>query len=69
MTFLTLTYLCFSLLKFSREVSDIDDKMPDEVLYGRAGYLFSLLYVKFHYDSGAISSAAIESVSTFHFEF
>lgn len=51
-----------NLLKFSREVSDIDDKMPDEVLYGRAGYLFSLLYVKFHYDSGAISSAAIESV-------
>jgi Lanthionine synthetase C-like protein len=54
----------FSLLKFGREVSDSDDKMPDEVLYGRAGYLYSLLYVKSFYDSNAISSAAIESVSS-----
>ncbi|OQV25614.1 LanC-like protein 2 [Hypsibius exemplaris] len=51
-----------NLLKFGREVSDQDDKMPDEVLYGRAGYLYSLLYVKSLYDSNAISSAAIESV-------
>ncbi|XP_055332816.1 lanC-like protein 2 [Paramacrobiotus metropolitanus] len=51
-----------NLLKFGREVSDVDDKMPDEVLYGRAGYLFSLLYVKTLYDSDAVSSAAIESV-------
>ena len=55
-------FVFWSLLKFGREVGDHDDKMPDELLYGRAGYLFSLLYVKSYYDSSAISSAAIESV-------
>lgn len=59
----TLILRCIrSLLKFGREVSDVDDKLPDEVLYGRSGYLYALLYVKSLYDSDAISGAAIESV-------
>lgn len=33
------------LLQLQRGVVSADSEMPDELLYGRAGYLYALLYV------------------------
>lgn len=35
----------FRLLQLQRSVLSPDSDMPDELLYGRAGYLFALLYI------------------------
>lgn len=44
---ITLTYV-ERLLKITPFVADIDSELPDELLYGRAGFLFSLLFTRKH---------------------
>jgi hypothetical protein len=40
-----------------------DPSLPDEILYGRAGYLYSLLFIQTHLGKEKISDAIIEQVS------
>ncbi|XP_028397878.1 lanC-like protein 2 [Dendronephthya gigantea] len=44
------------------EVVVSDRTLPDEMLYGRAGYLYSLLFVQTHLGKEVISSAIVEQV-------
>ena len=39
-----------------------DSSLPNEVLYGRAGYLYSLLYVQSHLGKEKINSTVIDKV-------
>ena len=48
----------------SRQQAVYDDpSLPDELLYGRAGYLYALLYVRRHLGEEAVSSDIIRKVS------
>lgn len=39
-----------------------DESLSDELLYGRAGYLYSLLFVKNHLGDETVSDAVLEQV-------
>jgi hypothetical protein len=39
-----------------------DPSLPDEVLYGRAGYLYSLLFIQTHLGKEKMFEAIIEQV-------
>lgn len=39
-----------------------DSDLPDELLYGRAGYLYALLYVNTEIGPGAVCESAIKEV-------
>ncbi len=43
--FLCFGLMLFRLLQLQRSVLSPDSDVPDELLYGRAGYLYALLYV------------------------
>lgn len=54
---------CLSrLLNLSDHVCKGDPSLPDEVLYGRAGYLFSLLFVQQHLGTEKINHDIINQV-------
>jgi len=54
---------CLSkLLSLSDHVCGGDPSLPDEVLYGRAGYLFSLLFVQQHLGTEKINHDIINQV-------
>lgn len=54
---------CLSkLLSLSDHVCGGDPSLPDEVLYGRAGYLFSLLFVQQHLGAEKIDLGIINQV-------
>ena len=54
---------CLSkLLSLSDYVCGGDPSLPDEVLYGRAGYLFALLFVQQHLGTEKISRDIINQV-------
>lgn len=38
-------YQFLSLRNLSKDVLDIESDLPNEYMYGRAGYLFAILYV------------------------
>ena len=40
-----------------------DDNLPDEMLYGRSGYLHSLLLVRRYCGDSSVSDAVVEKVS------
>ena len=42
-----------------------DDSLPDEMLYGRSGYLHSLLLVRKYCGELSVSDAVLEKVSHF----
>ena len=50
------------LLTLSDSVCGGDASLPDEVLYGRAGYLFSLLFVQKHLGDGKIDKDILNKV-------
>lgn len=60
-------YLWFSfrLKALSPQVLNLDSETPDEILYGRAGYLYSLLFVNKHIKSTHIDTTLIRNVSTY----
>ncbi|KAG7189671.1 hypothetical protein KM043_017343 [Ampulex compressa] len=54
-----------SMLKsLSAKILKGGDEFYDELLYGRAGYLYSLLYVKFHIPQVAIEDKLISQIAT-----
>nr|XP_057916083.1 lanC-like protein 2 isoform X2 [Doryrhamphus excisus] len=52
------------LLQLQRSVLSPDSEMPDELLYGRAGYLYALLYVNSQLGNAAVEDATIAEVAT-----
>ncbi|KAG5268721.1 hypothetical protein AALO_G00215710 [Alosa alosa] len=56
---------CISkLLQLQRSVLSPDSDVPDELLYGRAGYLFALLYVNKEIGPDTVDEATITKVVT-----
>lgn len=56
--------LCVSgrLLQLQRSVLSPDSDMPDELLYGRAGYLYALLYVNKEIGADTVDEGTITKV-------
>ncbi|EPY75178.1 lanC-like protein [Camelus ferus] len=50
------------LLQLQRSVVCRESDLPDELLYGRAGYLYALLYVNSEVGPGAVCESAIKEV-------
>jgi secreted Zn-dependent insulinase-like peptidase len=44
-----------SLLNILPSVTDLRSDLPDEMLYGRSGYLYSLLYVRRHFPDSKLT--------------
>lgn len=44
-------------------VMKLDTQLPDELLYGRTGYLYALLFLKKHLGEGKIPLHYIQEVS------
>ncbi|KAM9337790.1 lanC-like protein 2 [Symphorus nematophorus] len=56
---------CLSrLLQLQRSVLSPDSEMPDELLYGRAGYLYALLYVNKEIGANTVDEDTIAKVVT-----
>ncbi|KAM7390843.1 hypothetical protein PAMA_008843 [Pampus argenteus] len=56
---------CLSrLLQLQRSVLSPDSDMPDELLYGRAGYLYALLYINKEIGAGTVDEGTITQVVT-----
>uniref|UniRef100_A0A3B4US37 LanC lantibiotic synthetase component C-like 2 (bacterial) n=1 Tax=Seriola dumerili TaxID=41447 RepID=A0A3B4US37_SERDU len=56
---------CLSrLLQLQRAVLSPDSEMPDELLYGRAGYLFALLYINKEIGADTVDESTITKVVT-----
>lgn len=55
--------MCFSrLLQLQHSVLSPDSDIPDELLYGRAGYLYALLYVNKEIGADTVDEATITKV-------
>lgn len=52
----------FRLLQLQRSVLSPDSDIPDELLYGRAGYLYALLYVSKEIGPDAVDETTIAKV-------
>ncbi|XP_032406987.1 lanC-like protein 2 isoform X1 [Xiphophorus hellerii] len=52
------------LFQLQRSVVSPDNEMPDELLFGRTGYLFALLYVNKEIGADAVDEATITKVVT-----
>lgn len=52
------------LLQLQRSVLSPDSEVPDELLYGRAGYLYALLYVNKEIGAEMVDENTIAKVST-----
>lgn len=50
------------LLQLQRSVLSPDSDVPDELLYGRAGYLYALLYVNKELRSDAVDEGTVTKV-------
>lgn len=57
-----LTPVCCRLLQLQRSVLSPDSDVPDELLYGRAGYLYALLYVNKELGTDAVDEATVTKV-------
>jgi len=53
---------CFRLLALSQPVQT-DASVPDELLFGRSGYLLALLFVRHHLGTESVPQAVIRQVS------
>lgn len=53
--------ICSRLLQLQRAVLTPDSDVPDELLYGRAGYLYALLFLNKEI-SGAVDQETITKV-------
>lgn len=58
--------LCSRLLQLQRAVLSPDSDVPDELLYGRAGFLYALLYVNREMGRDAVDEATIAKVASPH---
>lgn len=54
------------LLQLQRAVLSPDSEMPDELLYGRAGYLYALLYINKEIGPDTVDESTITKVRHTH---
>ncbi len=54
------------LLQLQRAVLSPDSEMPDELLYGRAGYLYALLYINKEIGADTVDESTITKVRDTH---
>lgn len=54
--------MCVRLLQLQRSVLSPDSDMPDELLYGRAGYLYALLYINKEIGVNTVDEGTITKV-------
>lgn len=54
--------VCCRLLQLQRCVLSPDSEVPDELLYGRAGYLYALLYVTKELGAAAVDQDTVSKV-------
>jgi len=52
---------CFRLLALSQQVLT-DNSVPDEVLFGRSGYLLALLFVRHHLGAETVPQSIVSQV-------
>lgn len=50
------------LLQLQKSIVCQDSDLPDELLYGRAGYLYALLYLNTEIGPGTVSESAVREV-------
>ena len=56
-------YICWQrLIKRSDKVLRVNEKLCDELLYGRVGYAYALLFVKVKISSDLISNGLLHDV-------
>lgn len=55
-------FLLGRLLQLQRTIVCRDSDLPDELLFGRAGYLYAVLYVNTEMGPGAVCESAIKEV-------
>jgi hypothetical protein len=68
--FISVLYF-FRLKKMLPQVLDVRSDLPDEILYGRTGYLFALLYLNKCLGQNTVDSKAVQQVrdtSKLHFK-
>lgn len=53
------------LLQLQRTVVSTDSELPDELLYGRAGYLYALLYLNMEIGPDTVPQSVIKEVGDF----
>jgi hypothetical protein len=53
---------CFRLKKMLPQILNLSSDLPDEILYGRTGYLFALLYLNKCLGTDTIGSESIQQV-------
>lgn len=58
--------LSVRLLQLQRSVLSPDSEMPDELLYGRAGYLYALLYVNKEIGADTVDESTITKVRQYY---
>lgn len=55
-------WLFVRLLQLQRSVLSQDSEMPDELLYGRTGYLYALLYINKEIGADTVDESTITKV-------
>jgi len=61
---LSLVFLFFNRVRsYLQSVTDLSTELPNELLYGRVGYLYAQLYVNKHLGAGTIEDSDIQAVS------
>ena len=50
------------IIELAEDVCDLHSNLPDELLYGRSGYLFALLYLRKELGDGIVPSTIIRKV-------
>lgn len=55
-------FLSGRLLQLQKTIVCRDSDLPDELLYGRAGYLYALLYLNTEIGPGTVCESAIKEV-------
>ena len=58
--------VCLRLLLLQAAVVGPDSELPDELLYGRVGYLYALLYVNKELGAGTVDEGSISEVTSAH---
>lgn len=59
-------FLFIRLLQLHRTIVCQESELPDELLYGRAGYLYALLYLNTEIGPGTVCESAIKEVMWDH---
>jgi hypothetical protein len=66
---ISVSYCSFRLKRMLPQVLDLRSDLPDEILYGRTGYLFALLYLNKYLGQNTIEPKIVQKVRHFRLLF